>query len=382
MPTHTPTPKKVALSTGVLSLHTKTAHPNWRMDTLLDFAERINPKRAFLFVSRVLGRHIPVTPDTMRRAFSDLATMVDDELPTPMLVIGMAETATGLGAGVHACLEQRYPQALFATTTRHNTDAPIAVQFLEEHSHAKEQKLYAPADPAIASDFFASKTLIIVDDELSTGKTVINLVNALKTSGFDELKTLIVLSLVDWTTDGWLDPLSKQGLHCQSLSLLKGGFDWCGTISLPNNQETPKQTATALAPNTPSWGRIPTRQPPTLPTFEPTLLATLTAKKHPKVLVLGVGEYVWLPFLLAEVLQNRLATGIVHVGAITRSPIKEGLAIKHKITLSDPYGTDTPYFLYNVKKEDYDAILVASDSKQIDPALWQALPNAQLIELI
>ncbi|TXR27968.1 phosphoribosyltransferase, partial [Ectopseudomonas mendocina] len=29
---------------------------------LFGFAERRNPKRAFLFVSKVLGRHIPVRP--------------------------------------------------------------------------------------------------------------------------------------------------------------------------------------------------------------------------------------------------------------------------------------------------------------------------------
>lgn len=49
---------------------------DWTLDDLLGFAERINPKRAFLFVSKVLGRHIPVAPSTMRRAFSDLASLI------------------------------------------------------------------------------------------------------------------------------------------------------------------------------------------------------------------------------------------------------------------------------------------------------------------
>ncbi|WP_183146509.1 phosphoribosyltransferase domain-containing protein, partial [Pseudomonas syringae] len=34
-------------------------------DSLFGFAERRNPKRAFLFVSRVLGRHIPARPSVM-----------------------------------------------------------------------------------------------------------------------------------------------------------------------------------------------------------------------------------------------------------------------------------------------------------------------------
>ncbi len=32
------------------------------LNDLFDIAERRNPKRAFLFVSKVLGRHIPVPP--------------------------------------------------------------------------------------------------------------------------------------------------------------------------------------------------------------------------------------------------------------------------------------------------------------------------------
>lgn len=39
------------------------------LDDLFDIAERRNPKRVFLFVSKVLGRHIPVSPTVMRQAF-------------------------------------------------------------------------------------------------------------------------------------------------------------------------------------------------------------------------------------------------------------------------------------------------------------------------
>ncbi|MFX8055526.1 phosphoribosyltransferase domain-containing protein, partial [Acinetobacter baumannii] len=58
----------------------------WQWQDLLGFAERVNPKRAFLFVSKVLGRHIPVSPDVMRHAFTDLAELVPDDLPEPIIV--------------------------------------------------------------------------------------------------------------------------------------------------------------------------------------------------------------------------------------------------------------------------------------------------------
>lgn len=371
--------KHIKLSSGTLNLRVTATHPNWTSDALLDFAERLNPMRAFLFVSKVLGRHIPVAPSTIRHAFTDLTALVGDNLPAPMLVLGMAETATGLGAGVHSCLSTRYPKALFATTTRHNAHAPIAVQFLEEHSHAKQQQLYAPTDTDTARGFFASRTLVVVDDELSTGKTVVNLVNALTQSGFNKLSHLVVLSLADWTPDDWLAPLIAQGLHCQCISLLKGRWQWrqVGDNAQPSTQPS---TSTALPCHTHlSWGQIPSYEPPK-PFDTSALISSLQKAKATKILVLGVGEYVWSPFLLAEQLQQQFI--LVHFGALTRSPIKTGLAIKHKLTFADPYGTDTPYFLYNVKADEYDAILICGDGiNALDPILYQALPNAQVIYL-
>jgi len=52
-----------------------------------------------LFVSKVLGKHWPVRPTVMREIHARLATQIAN-LPGPLLVIGMAETATALGRGV------------------------------------------------------------------------------------------------------------------------------------------------------------------------------------------------------------------------------------------------------------------------------------------
>ena len=105
--THT---HSITLSRGVLDLTYQA--DDFTLDELLDFAERINPKRAFLFVSKVLGRHIPVAPSRMRQAFSMLSDKLPNDLTEPVLVIGMAETAVGLSAGVHQSLSHRYPNAI------------------------------------------------------------------------------------------------------------------------------------------------------------------------------------------------------------------------------------------------------------------------------
>lgn len=192
--------KHIDLSRGRISVTVNQHHPQWKLDDLLSFAERINPKRAFLFVSKVLGKHIPVAPSTMQRSYQDLAAIVPKDLPYPISVIGMAETAVGLGAGVYRELKQDFGQnALFLTTTRHPVETlPTLGLFLEEHSHAQDQFILSSHDPLKHQHIIASKTLILIDDEISTGKTFRNLILSLKKSGLQQVERIILVTLVNW----------------------------------------------------------------------------------------------------------------------------------------------------------------------------------------
>src|SRR3546814_20461884 len=53
----------------------------------------------FIF-SKVLGRHLPASPNAMRGAMDDLGQKLPADLPGPIVFLGMAETATALGQGV------------------------------------------------------------------------------------------------------------------------------------------------------------------------------------------------------------------------------------------------------------------------------------------
>ena len=68
---------------------------------LMGLALRRNPKRAHLLVSRVLGKHVPERPGTVRgvglRLGRDVRTLLGDALADRAVVLGYAETATGLG---------------------------------------------------------------------------------------------------------------------------------------------------------------------------------------------------------------------------------------------------------------------------------------------
>ncbi|MDO6805934.1 TRSP domain-containing protein, partial [Wenyingzhuangia sp. 1_MG-2023] len=78
-----------------------------------------------------------------------------------------------------------------------------------------------------------------------------------------------------------------------------------------------------------------------------TLAPGLQIKAGERVLVVGTGEFVWKPFLLAERLEQ--AGADVHFGSTTRSPIAIGHAIEHALSFPDNYGLGIPNFIYNVR---------------------------------
>ena len=246
---------EIELQRGVLSLQPND-NSHWKWQDLLGFAERINPKRAFLFVSKVLGRHIPVSPSIMRHAFTDLAKLVPDDLPEPVLVIGMAETAVGLGAGVHQVLQQRYPEAIYVTTTRHPVHgAPLLARFLEEHSHAQDQLLYGSPDAELQQQILNSKSIVLVDDEASTGKTFVNLIHALQQAGLNQISHVVTATLADWSSG-----IHIADLNCQSVALMTGKWQWRDAehpiqINMPKVDTVAFGAFATLAE--PTWGRLP-----------------------------------------------------------------------------------------------------------------------------
>lgn len=363
---------EIELQRGVLSLQPND-NSHWKWQDLLGFAERINPKRAFLFVSKVLGRHIPVSPHIMRHAFTDLAELVPDDLPEPVLVIGMAETAVGLGAGVHQVLQQRYPEAIYVTTTRHPVHgAPLLARFLEEHSHAQDQLLYGSPDAELQQQILSSKSIVLVDDEASTGKTFVNLIHALQQAGLNQISHVVTATLADWSSG-----IHIADLNCQSVALMTGKWQWRDAehpiqINMPKVDIVAFGAFATLAE--PTWGRLPIQ--------DSGAHIRLAVQPDERILVLGSGEYVWSSFLLAEYLQQQGAD--VKFSAITRSPIAVGHAIQSALAFSDNYGLGIQNFVYNINPQDYDRVLITVETAthSVAKSLLEALPNAEVISAV
>ncbi|WP_207770369.1 phosphoribosyltransferase domain-containing protein, partial [Frankia canadensis] len=157
------------------------------LDALVGLALRRNPRRAHLLVSRVLGKHLPVAPAEALAAGSALARLVralpglDDDQGADAdagqaadgpLVIGYCETATALG---HTVADGLAGSHYLHTTRRELPGVPPVLEFTESHSHASHHWL-VPADPAILR---APRPIVLVDDELSTGRTALGTIQIL-----------------------------------------------------------------------------------------------------------------------------------------------------------------------------------------------------------
>ncbi len=130
---------------------------------------RRNPNRAQLLVSRVLGKHIGVPVGEVRAAADALGSVVRSACAgqTPV-VVGFAETATGLGHGVAAIsAADGGPAPCLHTTRRPAPAGARVVRFSEEHSHATDQALVLLDDAGLRGN----RPLVLVDDELTTGST-------------------------------------------------------------------------------------------------------------------------------------------------------------------------------------------------------------------
>ena len=366
--------KTISLSRGELTLRYQTS-ADYQLDELLGFAERINPKRAFLFVSKVLGRHIPVSPDKIRQAFTQLATLIPDDLPEPIVVIGMAETAVGLSAGVHQVLQARYPQAILLNSTRHAQAAALFATFSEDHSHASVHLIYQSDDSALQANVENAKTLIMVDDEASTGNTCQNVVNALRQAGMSKLTQVHLATLVDWSLD------KKLGKKLGKTDRVNAP-----AVTMPNVSTTEAGSQPLLP--TGNWGRQPTRDSTSgldflLRGLHHTLSQrqlTLASFAYQKILVLGSNEFVWLPLLLAERLAQYQAD--VKFSALTRSPIAihADSAVTSVIKFFDHYGLGMTNFVYNVTPEAWDWVLLCVETPQdsVDE-IWQRFDNVMVI---
>ncbi|MFI0409848.1 phosphoribosyltransferase family protein [Actinomadura sp. 3N508] len=405
---------------------------------LVGLAVRRNPRRAHLLVSAVLGKHVPTDPrlvygsglllgelvraglhgddppppgpflaDALRSAPGAAADLRDHlrapQHPVEAVVLGYAETATALGHSVADALGGAY--------YLHSTRRPVMGfstygGFEEEHSHATSH-LLLPADPASLD---RDVPVVLVDDELSTGRTVLNTIEALH--AVHPRSRYVVAALVDLRGPADRERMKnladRLGTRVDAVALAAGQVELPeGILKAGQALVTEIMTHATQRPDETlgSFGvsRVALEWPADLPDggrhgflpehrdrLEKDLarmsdsMASAIGDGASRVLVLGFEELMYAPLRLAEALADALPGVDVRYSTTTRSPVlavdEPGYAIRTRLAFpshDDPSDGPGERYAYNVSpasdQQGFDRIVFVVDDVGDTPALTNGL---------
>lgn len=345
------------IKAGTISL--KTAEEKTTLDRILTFACRENPKRYFILVNKLIGRYTPTSPKIMRQTYNQLAEKIGEGPQT--YVVSFAEAATGLGAGAADSLAHiQNDDVYFQHTTRHKLDEKLWFTVDEEHSHAVNHMFYQPSENLLSS-IIKSKRLVIVDDEITTGRTIKVLL--LKILPYlPDLEEIVVTSIVDLMGEqNYLHDLNLD-VPIRYVSLLKAN------ISLDKdpdfNPQLPDKVNSKLTngASVNDTGRCGLLMP-----YKEKINSINTSQS---TVVIADGEHQYIPFLLAERLENEGVEVVFQ--SINRSPILlcDTIVNKHRIATVE---NDSEHYLYNffpknksifvVSERNYEGLLFTDEVK-------------------
>lgn len=369
----------IKLDTGTLRLDVEPGHIP--LKRLLGFAARLSSKRKFLLVSKVLGKHYPVTPKTMSWSYRALARAVlKKEVGERSLWIGMAETATGLGYGIfEAACHTGVQNALFIQTTRYHLDGIERLEFEEAHSHATDFFLYYPVQLDYRKQFLNAETLVLIDDEISTGKTFLRLIKAYQRIN-PRLRKVFIVSLVNFA-----HPDDRAALESQAGVIVEWVCFRQGLLRFEDSQNAAIDNITvnvsgngACKKHLLAWpGRLGmnTRIVLEKDVVEQLGLSSESGDFRP-ILVLGTGECNAPAYLLGRELEYKGFK--VKVQSTTRSPIHRGNDIALVCQFEDNYEDGIPNFIYNLNPDDYQEIILCHETPLCKPLMdrlyaWRAI---------
>ncbi|PYF08492.1 phosphoribosyltransferase family protein [Ureibacillus chungkukjangi] len=394
---------------------------DFQLGQLFQMAARINKNRSFLFVSKVLGKHLAVNPKIPLLVGSLLAIryleVVHGEsdsraqkianaiqtnegleeiwgslqkapisLPKATTFVGFAETATALG---HAVFSSFSNNAKYIHTTREQIESLTSIiNFEEEHSHATSHRVYA-----LDAEFFQDDSeVVLVDDEVTTGKTAINIIRTIKAE-YPLKKEFTVVSILDWRTPEYRERYrqleDELDVKIHTIALIDGVVSISGT---PSTEEHETKTDHSFQPevsylpvshllssdglqqsSSTSVNGIPNKSSYLHATgrfglsiekekaFSNQIQAVANYVKEKrrgkKTLVIGTGEFMYLPMHIAA----QMGEG-VSFHSTTRSPIyhtnSNNYTIWQKFTFDSPENQGVTNYLYNIQANQYDEVFI------------------------
>lgn len=367
-----------------------------------------NPKRDFLFVNRQQGKHIPASPNKMTELINILAKHTVKckgfKESEKILVIGFCETATFIGECLaETIVKMKNSKVYYMQTTREHIESKKMFNFEEEHSHAVNEALYTLENPAI--DFNEVGTVILVDDEISTGKTMLNFYNEIKATMPNA--NYIVASICNWQNEETAKMFKENNLESIALIVgklkdahikmnvkscadkqhdLRNSADDCD-ISIENTDKFSSKSVYKYS----RCGHWKNDRTDLTVLCDSASVPQIVIKDNLKDIfgkhkvrnipidVIGTEEFMYIPYQIARMLQKSGFDVTFH--ATTRSPIditeesikendsdiQKGIVESFKIR--SPYDSSRDTFIYNLSKDRYTIVVTDASGKEFESSL-------------
>ena len=327
-----------------------------------------NPKRDFLFVNTLLGKHIAVQGRDALMMHRALGAKVYELFKEKgwenkkVLLVGFAETATALAQNImfySLKFKEKFPLNIVGYTQTTREELPsnqyTNIAFEEEHSHATSQKLYF--DKELDYD-----VVLFVEDEITTGNTILNFISQFEKhqSG----KDYAVASILNWQNDKDAKTFSEKGVEVAFLvrgkmktelpsfsikegkeyDLYQDEVNYKANLSLRNNPRLP-MTVEEFSEYV-TFGDNKDKE------FSK-LISLKDSKK--KTLIIGTEENMLVPIFFAIIID-------ADVKATTRSPIESslenGYPISSRLKLNSAYESGRVTYLYDMDLGDYEQFVI------------------------
>ncbi len=335
-----------------------------------------NHKRNYLFVNRFQAKHIPVSPSKALKLFQKLGEKVYcDYKNKKTTMIGFAETATAIASTVAIhCPDDVY----YIHTSRETLPSKYSVvEFKEEHSHATQQILYCKKAEEM---LFQSEKILFIEDEITTGKTILNFIEALQKKGIH----------ADFGACSIINSMDKQHrdvFHEKNISLYTL-LNWNESISdklfLDNTIVNEKMKREL--PGTVHYMTLYTTVNPRLGCsakeyqmccmhLAEQIYNIVCSNTINSILILGTEECMYPAIFTGEYIEKKGICKTVKTHSTTRSPIvprvQEQYPIFNRISFESLYEKGRKTYLYNLEK--YDIVIIVTDAQNYNKTGEQQL---------
>ncbi len=357
-------------------------------DNLVRTAKRENnSKRTYLYVNPIQGKHIPSDPKETLEMCRAAADIINNKYSGEKLyVIGFAETATGIAAGICSYLDNTF--MYYQNTTREYRDGEEYLYFTESHSHATEQMLRSAG---IGECIESVDRIIFIDDEVTTGNTICSLINVIrKRYGADNVKFGIV-SVLNSMTDERIKELEESGIECLFLSAVPHEYKMDSIADISFDEKIHKVVKCEFEPKYKEMTLIGRYNPRNMTKFSDYkkdikdyvngVIGHMHFEHFENVLVLGTEEFMFPTFCLGEMLITSGIAENVRIHSTTRSPIVASAAENYPLycryRIRSLYDENRMTFIYNLEK--YDSVIILTDAQKPGNGLrdiCSALENA------